>query len=968
MSTPEQLPQATSLPIQQICFDVLQEKYAKEAEKNLDGIAMMHAIRQRVATALAQVENTPADYVDIFMRTMEAGFIAGGRVNSAAGTKLKHATLINCFVQPVGDSISSQHKGKAGIYSALKDAAETMRRGGGVGYDFSSIRPQGALVKGTSSSASGPVSYMQVFNQSCATVESAGARRGAQMGVLRIDHPDILEFVSAKLQATSLNNFNISVAVTNDFMQAMQQGETFELVHEAEPAEALQAAGAYQREDGQWVYRQVDPQAIWAAIMDNTYQAAEPGVLFIDQINQENNLHYCETIEATNPCGEIPIPDYGCCCLGSVNLTAFVQQPFSPEVAFDFAGFAQVVTHAVRMLDNVLTASAWPLAKQQKEAQNKRRIGLGYTGLGDTLIEMGLAYNSEAAREFAARLTEYMRDTAYRASIELAKEKGAFPLFEAEAYLDSAFCQRLPEDIRADIRTYGIRNSHLLSIAPTGTISLAFADNASNGIEPAFAWYYTRTKRMADGTSLDYPVEDHAYRVWQSLHGDGSKEQPLPPAFVSALEISARDHMLMQAAIQPFIDAAISKTVNVPEDYPFTQFADLYADAWRAGLKGITTYRPNAILGSVLTVESAPKAENNDNLDQSEPNRKLQISATPEVALASLRWPERPEFATGNPGVTYMVGSKNDPASSRFALFIGHTENGKNHPFEVWVNGAEQPRGLTAVAKNLSMDMRSEDHEWLKLKLNSLSKTAGVPFDLAMPPTGQQVRVPGNVAAMAKLIDYRCQQLGAFDENQTHAPLVAAMFSRKEPKSGTTGTLSWTVDVHNPTTGDDFAMFVKECLLPDGSHRPYSVWLSGSYPLDFNGLTKSLSLDMRVLDPAWIGKKLRGLRDLREAQGDFFAKVPGEERQAVQPSTVAYIARLLIHRYAMLGILDADGMPLNPMGMMTSSKSQASAQPSQSANKLTLMGKACQECGASAVIRRDGCDFCTACGQIGSCG
>ncbi|MDP6190326.1 MAG: ribonucleoside-diphosphate reductase, adenosylcobalamin-dependent, partial [Gammaproteobacteria bacterium] len=439
-------------------------------------------------------------------------------------------------------------------------------------------------------------------------------------------------------------------------------------------------------------------------------------------------------------------------------------------------------------------------------------------------------------------------------------------------------------------------------------------------------------------------------------------------AFVSALDISARDHMLMQAAIQPFIDAAISKTVNVPEDYPFTQFADLYADAWRAGLKGITTYRPNAILGSVLTVESAPKADNNDNLDQSEPNRKLQINATPEVALASLMWPERPEFATGNPGVTYMVGNKNDPASSRFALFIGHTENGKNHPFEVWVNGAEQPRGLTAVAKNLSMDMRSEDHEWLKLKLNSLSKTAGVPFDLAMPPTGQQVRVPGNVAAMAKLIDYRCQQLGTFNESQTHAPLVAAMFSRKEPKSGTTGTLSWTVDVHNPTTGDDFAMFVKECLLPDGSHRPYSVWLSGSYPLDFNGLTKSLSLDMRVLDPAWIGKKLRGLKNLPEAQGDFFAKVPGEERQAVQPSTVAYIARLLIHRYAMLGILDANGMPLNPMGMMTSTQPQTSPQASQPANKLTLMGKACQECGASAVIRRDGCDFCTACGQIGSCG
>ena len=606
------------------------------------------------------------------------------------------------------------------------------------------------------------------------------------------------------------------------------------------------------------------------------------------------------------------------------------------------------------MLDNVLDATAWPLEEQHQEAMNKRRVGLGYTGLGDALIELGIRYDSAAGREFGAEVTQFMRDTAYRASIELAKEKGAFPKFDADQYLNSDFALRLPEDIRDEIRTYGMRNSHLLAIAPTGTISLAFADNASNGIEPAFSWFYTRSKRMADGSKQDYKVEDHAYRMWGALGHDPSE---LPEAFVSALDISARDHMLMQAAIQPYIDASISKTVNVPEDYPFGQFADLYRDAWKAGLKGITTYRPNNVVGSVLSVETP--AETRQDLDQSEPDRKIQISETPEVALESLRWPHRPKLTTGNPGVTYMV----DTASSRFALFVGHIENGAPHPFEVWVNGAEQPRGLTALAKNLSMDMRSEDHEWLRIKLDSLSKTAGTPFDLAMPPAGEEIRVPGNVAALARLVRYRCDELGVFVDPQGDTPLADAMFSRKEPKSGTDGTLSWTVDVSNPTTGDDFAMFVKECVMPDGTHRPYSVWLSGTYPLDFNGLTKSLSLDMRVLDPAWIAKKLRGLKDLPEARGDFFARTPGLQKQEVVPSTVAYIARLLIHRYEMLGILDADGFPVKPMGMM-----QAEGEPKASAQNDAVAGKACPECGDMALIRRDGCEFCTSCGFTGSCG
>jgi ribonucleoside-diphosphate reductase alpha chain len=941
----------SDLSWQEVSLDVLREKYAKGAERDLDGPETARAVRRRVARALAEAEAEPDAWEPVFLKALEGGFIPGGRINSAAGSGIRDVTLINCFVQPVGDSVSETVDGKPGIYIALREAAETMRRGGGVGYDFSAIRPRGARVRGTDSAASGPISYMHVFDQSCATVESAGARRGAQMGVLRCDHPDIMEFVGAKRQAGKLNNFNISVGVTDALMQAVEADGTFELAHKAEPGTAQVAGGAHRRGDGLWVYATIRARELWQAIMRNTYDAAEPGVLFLDRINAENNLHYAERIEATNPCGEIPIPDHGCCCLGSINLSRFVIDPFGEDPGFDHARFAATVAVAIRMLDNVLSATVWPLPEQAREAEAKRRVGLGFTGLGDALIMLGLRYDSDAARALAGELTRAMRDAAYRASVGLAREKGAFPLFDAEAYLASGNARRLPDDLRAEIREHGLRNSHLLSIAPTGTISLAFADNASNGIEPAYAWFYTRRKREPDGSMREYRVEDHAWRLWRARGGNAAE---LPPAFVNALEIAARDHMQMQAAIQPYIDAAISKTVNVPEDYPFEDFESLYLEAWHAGLKGITTYRPNSVLGAVLSVErDAPQ-----DLDQSEPDRRIRISDAPQVALAALRWPHRPKLAAGSPSWTYMV----EAPGNRFAVFVGHVENGERHPFEVWVNGEQTPRGLAALAKNLSMDMRAQDRAWLKLKLDSLAKTPGTPFTLAMPPDGRPVPVAGNVSAFARVVEYRCGALGVFDGDEGETPLVDAMFSRKEPKSGVDGTLSWTVDILNPATGDDFAMFVKECVLPDGTKRPYSVWLSGAYPMEFNGLTKSLSLDMRVIDPAWIGKKLRGLKDLPEAQGDFFARQPGSEKQAVQPSTLAYVARLLIHRYAMLGVLDAAGYPTAGSARLWSDAPAPGASPVQ------VSGRTCPECGHPTLIRRDGCDFCTSCGHVGACG
>jgi ribonucleoside-diphosphate reductase alpha chain len=718
---------STPMPPQEVSVDVLAEKYAKG-----DETTVAH-VRARVARALAaqEPEGLRLEMEQRFLWAQDHGFVPAGRINSAAGLGMK-ATLMNCFVQPVGDAISGRDGGVPGIYGAVAESAETMRRGGGVGYDFSAIRPAGSLVKGTQSRASGPVSYMEVFDASCRTVESAGARRGAQMGVLRIDHPDIEAFVAAK-DGGAFSNFNLSVGVTDAFMRAVLDDGPFDLVHAAEPGPGAHTDGAWQRSDGSWVYRTVRARDLWDKVIRSTYDHAEPGVLFLDRINGENNLHYAETLAATNPCGEQPLPPYGCCDLGSLDLTRFVRRPFTPEASFDFDTMREVAAVGVRMLDLALDATQWPLPQQAEEGRNKRRIGLGFLGLGSALVMLGLRYDADEGRAFAADVARALRDAAYGASVELAREKGAFPLFDAELYLDGAFARRLPDELREQIALHGIRNSHLLSIAPTGTIALAFADNASNGIEPAFSWVYQRKKRMPDDTTRMYEVADHAWRLYRHL-GNDVDDGALPPYFVTALAMAAHDHLRMMAAVQPFVDGAISKTVNVPADYPYEDFKDLYTDAWLAGLKGLATYRPNNVTGSVLSVGPAPGAEEADDDDddplckrfESRPPGELE-SVTSKVEYTTQEGKKTVYLTISFMRVEGRLGGRPVAIERPFEFFMPANQRSEG---QQWITSTMRLLSLAAraggsVAKALA-DMRAVVWEKGPVRCGYLTRADGV--------------------------------------------------------------------------------------------------------------------------------------------------------------------------------------------------------------------------------------------------
>jgi len=619
---------------QAVSLAVLRDKYLQPGESSAEDLFA------RVARALASVEapEVRADWEQRFRQHLQAGGIGAGRIMAAAGTGAD-ATLINCFVQPLGDCRQGRDpQGWPGLELALREAAHTLRMGGGVGCDFSRVRPRAARAEPgeaqTQAQALGPCGCIDLFERAGAALQGVGARRSAQMAVLRIDHPDVLEFIHAKRTPGRWRHFTVSVAVPDAFFDALAQDADWALLHRAEPGEGVKIATSteraetadpgprlgwaaaaaqpvFQRADGLWVYATVPARALWHSVLRAAYDVAEPGVLFIDRMRRDNNLRALETLDATNPCGEQPLPAYGACALGPLILPRFVRHPFGVGGAAQM-GFAALARHAqlqVRLLDNVLELTRWPLPQQAQEARLKRRIGVGFTGLADALVMLGLRYDSVAGRTMARRIARCLRNATYAASVELARERGAFPLLDVDTYLaEGTFASRLPAALRARIRRHGIRHSHLLSVAPAGTVSLAFADHCSSGIEPAFAWTGTRRVLQRDGRVSECAVENHAWRVFRSLVGEVSPlpshlpshlPPRLPPAFVTATEVQPQDHLAMMQAVQPYVDAAISKTVNLAPGVPYDQLESLYLQAWQQGLKGLTVYRPSALRSAV---------------------------------------------------------------------------------------------------------------------------------------------------------------------------------------------------------------------------------------------------------------------------------------------------------------------------------------------------------------------------------
>lgn len=632
---------------------------------------------QRIAKALAAAETDPAQHEPGFFEALkDFRFLPAGRIVAGAGTARK-VTLFNCFVMgTVPDDM-------AGIFEHLKEAALTMQQGGGIGYDFSTLRPRGAPVKGVGADASGPLSFMDVWDAMCRTIMSAGSRRGAMMATLRCDHPDIEAFIEAKREANRLRMFNLSVLVTDDFMRAVKQNESWELKFNGT------------------AYRSVQARELWDKIMRATYAYAEPGVIFIDRINKRNNLHYCETISATNPCGEQPLPPYGACLLGSINLARLVRNPFEADAALDLDELDRLTRAAVRMMDNTIDVSNFPLPQQEAEGRNKRRIGLGITGLADALIMVGVRYGSAASIALIETWMKRLQRAAYLASVDLAREKGPFPLFDREAYLAGESIRELDADVREAIAQHGIRNALLTSIAPTGTISL-LADNISSGLEPVFSFTYMRTVLMPDGTRRQEEVSDYAYRLFRQIKGENL---PLTEAFVDAQSLAPADHVRVQAAVQKYIDSSISKTINVPEEIDFESFKDIYLMAYEQGCKGCTTYRPNDITGSVLTIKKDEKKSGEAPAAQ-QAELPLQPVAKPVHVLKP-----RDPLAAG--GVIYMTKPLDRPEAlpgrtykitwpdSEHAMYITLNDilqDGRLRPFEVFVNSKNTEHYAWTVA------------------------------------------------------------------------------------------------------------------------------------------------------------------------------------------------------------------------------------------------------------------------------
>ena len=701
----------TVLPLPAISEQIWDMKYRFKAP---DGSPIDQTVEdswRRIARDLARAEgeNIRSEMADNFYDALQGyGYLPAGRITAGAGTG-RNVTLFNCFVMgTIPDSMD-------GIFDMLKEAALTMQQGGGIGYDFSTIRPKGTLVKGVGSDASGPLSFMDVWNAMCKTIMSAGSRRGAMMATMRCDHPDIEDFITAKGDATRLRHFNVSVLVTDAFMEAVFADGDWDLIWEGEVRKTVRA---------------VD---LWNLIMQSTYDQAEPGVIFIDRVNERNNLNYCETIAASNPCGEQMLPPYGACLLGSINMATLIADPFGDEARLDTDRMKALVATAVRMMDNVVDVSKFALDAQRKEAEAKRRIGLGVTGLADALLMLKLTYGSEEA---AAQVEAWMREIAHAAyweSVDLAKERGAFPLFDAEKYLASPTVQDMDQDLQDAIREHGIRNALLTSIAPTGTISL-YAGNVSSGIEPVFAYSYTRKVLQNDGSHIEEEVVDYAVALYREMFGITSDDE-LPDYFVSAQTLKPLEHVRMQAAAQKWIDNSISKTINCPEDISFEDFKEVYVEAYRSGCKGCTTYRPNAITGSVLSVGS-DDAKNAVRVDAPAERGDCLSGAT-----YKLKWPE---------------------LTHAFYITINdrELENGEKAPHEIFINtkNLESKMWIDTVTLLLTaVFRRTEDPSFIIEELEGVFDPRGGSF---MPGQGF---VPSLAAAIGGILRQHVSELGLME-------------------------------------------------------------------------------------------------------------------------------------------------------------------------------------------------------------
>ncbi|OUR76139.1 ribonucleoside-diphosphate reductase, adenosylcobalamin-dependent [Alphaproteobacteria bacterium 46_93_T64] len=742
---------ATLAPISRQIWDM------KYRFRKADGSAKERTVEDtwhRIASALAEPEENSAKWDAEFYEILkDYKFLPAGRIMAGAGTKRK-VTLFNCFVMGnIPDNM-------AGIFDNLKEAAVTMQQGGGIGYNFSSLRPKGAPVHSMGSDASGPLSFMDVWDSMCRTIMSAGSRRGAMMATLRCDHPDILDFIKAKQDPGRLRMFNLSVLVTDAFMDAVKNDDSWDLVFEGSQFKTIRA------------------RELWDEIMRSTYAFAEPGVIFIDRINQRNNLNYCETITATNPCGEQPLPPYGACLLGSINLTRFIKQPFENESIMDLEELDKVVRVAIRMMDNVIEVSGFPLPEQEKEAKSKRRIGLGITGLADALIMCGFRYGSDQAISVTRQWMSQIRKSAYLASTDLAKEKGAFPLYDEKQYLKGKTIAALDREIRDAIRQNGIRNALVTSVAPTGTISL-LANNISSGLEPVFSFSYTRNVLMPDGSRKAEEVTDYAYRLFRRLKGETT---PLPDYFVDAQILTPMDHVKMQATVQDYIDSSISKTINCAEDISFEKFKDIYMQAYELGCKGCTTYRPNDVTGAVL--ETGPRGDTSEDqatlpLDEPTPRPKDSYEAGGIVYMT------KPLDRPGTiPGQTYKLKWP----ESNHAMYItlnDIVQDGRRRPFEIFINSknVEHFAWTVALTRMISaVFRRGGDVSFVVEELKAV-------FDPRGGAWMQGRYVPSLLAAIGDVIETHLIQIGFLpnpnkDERKSEAQVQVIGIQQPAPRTG----------------------------------------------------------------------------------------------------------------------------------------------------------------------------------------